>query len=251
MKLVAFYIIFWVISFNTYSYSSNEFIIASYIEPPFVTLKNHRLIGSNIEVAKLLAKSINLKAVFVRCPFARCLSMVKTGKADMIFGLRKTSSREQALIFLTPPLMVQHYPLRFFTLATRKLTINKLEDLHPLAIGVLRGATHFDAFDNNNNIHKIDVTSRKQLVNMLLKGRIDTFVDREESIKPLLSAKDYQQKIKLADYQYDKAEESYIAISRKTHIHQYEKQLKETLAQLTADGTIKKIMAARENFIRN
>lgn len=251
MKFVAFGIIFTIISFYSDSRSNNELVIASYIEPPFVALKNHRLIGSNIEVTKLLAKSINLKAVFVRCPFARCLSMVESGKADMIFGLRKTPEREQALVFLTPPLMVQHYPLRFFTLATRKLTINKLEDLHPLAIGVLRGATYFDAFDNNNSLHKIDVTSRKQLVNMLLKNRIDTFVEREESIKPLLSAKDYQQKIKLADYQYDKAEESYIAISRKTAILQYEKQLKKTLAQLTADGTIKKIMTAREQFIRN
>ncbi len=251
MKFVALCIILGVISFNSYSNSRDELVIASFIEPPFVALKNHRLIGSNIEVAKLLARAVNLKPVFVRCPFARCLSMVKAGKADMIFGLRKTPEREKELIFLSPPLMIQHYPLRFFTLAKRKLKIDKFDDLLPLTVGILRGATHFEAFDNNKKIHKFDVTTRKQLVSMLLKGRIDTFADREESIKPLLSPKAYQTELALANYQYDQAEESYIAISKKSHIHQYATQLTQSLQQLSNDGTIEKIMTAREQFIRN
>ena len=251
MKFVAFCIILLLFSPYSYTKPKNELVIATFIEPPFVALKNHRLIGSNIEVAKLLANAINLKAVFVRCPFARCLSMVKAGKADMIFGLRKTPEREKELVFLSPPLMIQHYPLRFFTLAKRQLKISKLADLTPLAVGVLRGATHFEAFDNNRKIHKVDVTSRNQLVSMLLKGRIDTFADREESIKPLLSTDDYQKKLALASYQYDRAEKSYIAVSKKSHIKQYTPQLKQTLQQLTNDGTIDKIMSAREAFIRN
>jgi polar amino acid transport system substrate-binding protein len=116
---------------------------------------------------------------------------------------------------------------------------------------VIWGANHFKAFDEHKNIYKIAVTSRQQLVDMLLKGRIDTFIDREESIKPLLSPQAYQQHLALADYQYNNAEKSYIAISKKSDVKQYRQQLMISLQKLNEAGVIDKIMSKREQFIRN
>jgi ABC-type amino acid transport substrate-binding protein len=215
--------------------------IATYIEPPFVDLIDNSLVGENIDIAKLLAKSMDLEPIFIRCPFARCLAMVKHGQADMIFGLRKLPEREKDLIFLNPPSMVQHYPLRFFTLTAKKTEINNFEDLKTLSVGTLRGGSYFELFDDDKSIKKVELTSRDQLVKMLLRGRIDTFIEREESIIPLLPLSKYREKFSLANYQYDKAVSSYIAISKKSNIKIHAERLSAQLSKLIANGSIEKI----------
>lgn len=218
-----------------------ELKIAIYIEPPFVDLVNNQLAGENVDIAKLLATSIDMKPVFIRCPFARCLNMVKRGFADMIIGLKKLPEREKDLIYITPPHLVQHYPLRFFTLSENKLTINNFDDLQKLTVGTLRGASYFDLFDEDKSITKVELTSREQLVSMLLRNRIDTFIEREESIVPLLPEKEYRQKFSLANYQYDKAVNSYIAISKSSDIKAYAEPLSAQLKSFVTNGTIKAI----------
>jgi len=190
---------------------------------------------------KVLSKSLELTPTFLSCPFARCLTLVQQGKADMIIGLKKLPEREKDLIFLTPPYMVQHYPLRFFTLSANKIVINNFKDLLSLTIGVLRGASYFDLFDNNKIITKVELTSRKQLVDMLLRGRIDTFIEREESILPHLPLSEYLEKFSLATYQYDHAVNSYIAISRNSDVIIHAEHLSQQLKKLVSNGTIKTI----------
>jgi len=219
----------------------SELKIATFIEPPFVDLVGNKLVGENIEIAKLLAMSVGLQPIFIRCPFARCLTMVKRGQADMIFGLRKFPEREKELIFLDPPSMIQHYPLRFFVLSSNKIIIDSFDDLKKLSIGTLRGGSYFELFDNSKSITKVALTSREQLVHMLLKGRIDTFIEREESILPLLPKEVYQEKLSLANYQYDKAVNSYIAISKLSNIKVYSERLSQQLQKFATDGTIQNI----------
>lgn len=215
----------------------SELKVAVFIEPPFVDFVEDQFVGRNIEIVKLLSKSLNFTPVFIRCPFARCLTMVKQGQADMILGLKKLAEREKDLVFLNPPLRVQHDPLRFFTLTSKKTVINSFDDLTNLAVGALRGASYFDLFDKNKVITKVELTSREQLVNMLLRGRIDTFLEREETILPLISLKEYQEKFSLANYQYDKAVNSYIAISKHSDIKAHTAALSAQLKKLVADGT--------------
>lgn len=222
-----------------------ELKIATFIEPPFVDLVKGELAGEHVDISKLLAKSLNFKPVFVQCPFARCLSLVKSGQADMILGLIKNTSREKDLYFLNPPYMVQQYPLRFYTLSSKKIVINNFDDLQYLSIGTLRGANYFDDFDKDDTLNKVELTSREQLVNMLLRGRIDTFIEREESILPLLPLEDYSTKFTLAPYQYTKAVNSYIAISRHSEISKHGPELSAELNKLIENGTIQTIRNKR------
>ena len=240
------YLLLFVVFISSY-YSSaviankEELKIATYIDPPFVDLVDNKLVGANIEIARLIASSVGLKPIFIRCPFVRCLTMVKRGQADMIFGLRKIPEREKELSFLNPPYLIQHYPLRFFVLSSNKIMINSFEDLKKLSIGTLRGGTYYELFDKSNSFTKVELTSRTQLVNMLLKGRIDTFIEREESVLPILPLEDYQQKLTLANYQYDNSVNSYIAISKNSNVNFYKELLSEQLQKLVTDGTIKSI----------
>jgi len=228
-----------LIIFNIAHATEQEIKIAAFLEPPFVNYVDNQWQGKNIEMAKLLANKLHLKPNFIKCPFARCLALVKTGQADMVMGLKKSTKRAQYLTFIEPPYLLQHKPLRFFTLASTPINIEKFEDLNDLLVGVLRGGVYYEKFDKSNSIKKVSVTSRDQLVKMLLKGHIDTFLEREETISPLLSRKEYQQRITLAKYQYNKTVASYIAISKKSEIKQLAQLISEALTLAIQSGELK------------
>jgi len=240
------------ILFNFAFASTKTLNVAVYLEPPYVDLVENKLVGENVEIINLLASSIGLNPAFIRCPVVRCITMVKQGQADIILGLSKSPVREKHFIFIQPPLLLQHQPLRFFTLKEKNLIINSLSDLKPLLVGTLRGARYFPLFDENQVIKKVELTSRKQLVQMLLKGRIDTFLEREETVLPLLSTAEYQHKLSIARYQYNKPMNSYIVISKQSKVKHYANELSQVLAKAIADGTIDKIRIKNRNkYLKN
>lgn len=216
--------------------------IATYLEPPMIDFVDGKYVGENIDVIRLLIKALNKTPKFLKCPFARCLAMMKYGQADIIVAIRKTTKREKYIGYLERPFEVQHFPLRFYLLKNNKMEINRAEDLNNISIGVLRGVTYYDEFDDNNDLKKISVTNLSQLIKMLLSNRIDTFIEREESIIPLVDNEVYQQKIKLAQYQYDKSVSSYIGISKKSPLHKDIDIISKKLAHLLDSGAIDSII---------
>jgi polar amino acid transport system substrate-binding protein len=245
-----FYCCFFIITLlsNIALAETSKLNVAVFLEPPYIDLVANKLVGENIEIIHLLAESIGLEPVLIQCPFVRCLAMIKSGQVDMLLGLSKSIDREKDLIFLNPPHSIQQKPLRFFTLKEKNLTIKHFSDLNLLLVGTLRGAAYFPLFDENQTITKVELTSRKQMVSMLLKGRIDTFLEREESVLPLLTTAEYQNKFTMADYQYNKPINSYIALSRHSKAKHYANELSQVLAKMISDGTIYKIRM--ENIAR-
>ncbi|MFT6691275.1 MAG: polar amino acid transport system substrate-binding protein [Colwellia sp.] len=241
MKYFCYCFLLITILFNFSLAKNGKLNVAVFIEPPYVDLVENKLVGENIDIINLLADAIGLKPVFIQCPFVRCLAMIKSGQADMLLGLSKSADREKDVIFLNPPHSIQHQPLHFFTLKGSSLRIDNFSDLNALLVGTLRGAVYFPLFDENQMIKKAALTSRKQLVSMLLKGRIDTFLEREESVLPLLSTAEYQSKLTIADYQYNKTINSYIAISKHSKAKRFANKLSQVLAKSLSDGTIEKI----------
>jgi ABC-type amino acid transport substrate-binding protein len=243
MKYFFYYIVSAIFFSNASLSAEHKLRVAVFLEPPYLTLSDNKLIGEHVEIVNLLASAIKFQPVFIQCPPVRCLAMVKQGKADMMIGLSKSLAREKDMVFLNPPYHVQHQPLHFYTLKDKNIRINSYTDLENLMIGTLRGAMYFSSFDNDNTLKKVEVTSRKQLVSMLLKGRIDTFLEREETVIPLLTASQYQNKINVEKYQYDKPINSYIVISKRSQVKSYAAQLSKALAKTMADGTLEKIRA--------
>lgn len=246
-KLLVLLLTIFLTCHSSASVAKDDLKVAVFLEPPFADLVQGELVGEFIDVAKLLAKSAELNISFIQCPFARCLALVKSGNADMVFGLLKLPEREQDLLFLEPPYFEQTSPLKFYTLGKHNFSINEYSDLKKLTVGTLRGSAYFEQFDNDKDINKIELTSREQMVNMLLKGRIDTFLEREESVIPLVSIQDYQQ-FAIANYAYDKTVKSYIAISKNSNIKQYSMKLSKALSIAIDEGTIDRIIAKRGSY---
>ncbi len=218
--------------------------VAVYQEPPFAELKDGKFIGENIDLAHLFANSINADVTFLSCPFIRCMSLVKKGEADMIFGVKRTKAREQDYAFLDQPYTIQHFPLQFYTLKSRAIQINQYEDLTGLVVGTIRGSAYFPDFDNDQELTKVSVTSNQLLLDLLLKKRIDTFIERQDSLAPWLQQNiEYQDQIIPNPYSYDKQVGVHLALSKNSFIYQYREQLSNNLQQFLSNGEIEKVLA--------
>lgn len=240
-----FYLFF--ISFKITAQPQDTIIVAMHIEPPFSNIVDGVFIGENIDIANALAAKLNKKVSFVYCPPARCFALLKNGQADMMIAIRKTDTRKQFLKYLEPPIKMQKLPLQFYIHADNKIELKSYEDLHSLNIGVLRGASYFDQFDQDPQLTKIPLTNYKQLVDMLLKGRIDTFLEREETITPWVDQDIYNTRIKIAKFAYDKTVGSYIAVSKKSVLANEIKQLSQAVKDLSDKGELQAII----NKVRN
>jgi ABC-type amino acid transport substrate-binding protein len=211
--------------------------IAVYVEAPYTYFEHGKLVGLNVVLSKLLAKQLKVEAIIIPCPFARCLSIMKNGQADVIIDINKTQPRQAYLHYL-PPYKEQPYPLTFFTLKSSQITINQYSDLTELIIGVSRSYTYFDQFDHDKNLQKVPFTTIEQLVSLLRRGRIDTFIAREESLVVIPEYQQYKQDIAVSTLFYSQAVPSYLAISKKSAFIPYKNKIEASINALINNGSI-------------
>ncbi|WP_016953970.1 substrate-binding periplasmic protein [Catenovulum agarivorans] len=222
----------------------SKIVVATHIEPPLVyQLVDGSFHGSNVEVAKLLAESLNLEVEFVYCPFARCLYQTQTGQADMMVGINYTEQRAQFFSYLAQPYSSLITPVKFYLNKNRPAEINKYEDLVDKKIGVLRGAVYFQPFDNDPRLAKVPVVDHEQLIALLRAGRIDTFLARDLSIRQRINQVEYSELLDVAEFSFTKRQDLFIAISKKSPLSFFQQSLSSTLLQLKQQGNIEKIMA--------
>jgi ABC-type amino acid transport substrate-binding protein len=216
--------------------------LATYVEPPMIALTKDHYHGEFIDIMQLLASELNLQLEFVPCPVARCFSMIQSGHTDIIIGIKHTSQREKYLSYLEPHFYTQDVPLNFFTIKKSSVKIDNYQDLKNKLIGVQRGAAFFPQFDHDQSLKKIYVTQTRQLIDMLLKERIDTFIERTETIFPLLKGEELSQ-LKIQSYSYNQQVKGYIALSKKSRWHQDKVRFSQTLKRLIAQGKLEGIFA--------
>ncbi|RHW77170.1 ABC transporter substrate-binding protein [Colwellia sp. RSH04] len=241
MKSLPIYFISLILSLIPFSVlASNIINVATYIEPPFADNVGGKYVGRNIRLSKQIARHLNKQINFIRCPMARCIMMMESGQTDMILSVLKTPQREKFMSYIEPAIGIQQMPVVFYTLKSKKFKVTSFKDLHSLLIGKIRGARYFEEFDNNTSLSTIEVTSRGQLVQMLLKGRIDTFIAREESIKPLISNNNYQ-KLAISQYQYEVPVNGYIAVSKKSYLYEQRDEISTFIKQIQATGKLDKV----------
>lgn len=232
MKLLLMYFCIMFYSVSLYADDIRTLKVAIYLDPPYVDYKNNQYIGEDIDLLIYLAKKSNMQIEYIRCPIARCLYLVKEGVADMVMQLKKTPERIKDYLFLQPATFIQEFPLNFYINKGLLNTIQNYQDLTGLKIGVIRGMSYFDRFDKDTELLKVKVNNREQLVGMLKKGRIDTFLDRDDAMLPILNRLNSQGEINKAKFKFTKYVKSYLVISKKTDISTYSNKLSHHLKDI-------------------
>lgn len=218
-----------------------KLVLAGNISVPYVIKNGRHYEGADIDLARELAKRLGLELVIRDCPLARCFKLLQLGQIDMIMGLMFTEDRTRFLTYIEPHYFTSQVPLVFYFHRDRIFKLDNYEDLAPLAIGVERGVKYFERFDNDTKLKKVVVTEQDQMVNMLLKKRIDTIIEREESIIPLVDNLVYQRDLVKANYKFTKDTNGYMALSKKSVYAKHLDKFSNVLSQMKKEGTIRKI----------
>lgn len=172
----------------------------------------------------------------------RCQKTVEEGKVDIIMGAYKTEERED--IYAYPGTPVSTDPVTIFVWKSREFKFDQWDDLKGKRVGIARGTSAGQSFDNwlKKNA-SVDVAPRR--VNNYKKmeiGRIDCCVGGKYA--ELIEINSYGFKGKVVPLKNSvKAENIYVAISKKSEFVKYLPHLEDGLKKLHADGTVDRLIS--------
>lgn len=168
--------------------------------------------GLHSKYLHYIADKLSLPIAITAIPFARRIKEVELGRLDIIVGLQKTESRQDAFIYIHPSYESLSY--RFFSLSENSHEFKRYEDLKGKLIGVNRHSKYFKPFDHDKHVRKFETKNLEQNIKLILYGRIDLFIHYKESTLPKLKELGVTEQINEIPYQPESINEYYIAISK-------------------------------------
>lgn len=186
--------------------------------PPFrMEGENGQLQGLDIDLLNELSRRTGLRFEVQRAPWARGLTALEQGSADLMTGLARTPERERYIRYLDTP----YYACspRFYASPTQAMLLNDYASLRGLRIGYVLESVYFQPFDADKSLNKIGVSNEKQLLEMLVRGRIDVLVGTDCQVDYALLAPELAGRIVKAAYHPDARTALYIGFSRQRLTH--------------------------------
>lgn len=211
--------------------------------PPFMIYdeRGDGASGIDVEIVTELAKRCGFSVRIIRAPWLRCLDLVRDGEADIISSAYRKSDREAYITFFDAPFL-KALPIAFYTLSGHR-NISRYEDIYEAGtVGVLRGASYFERFDNDSRVKKAEVSSQEFLFPMLLKGHIDVMAGYVPTENYNIAIKGLKGKVVKSTFEYPSGGTVYIGMSRKSPFAADFSALNRAHAQMLRDGTISAIV---------
>ena len=82
---------------------AQELIVAIDDFPPWNITTSEPISGINVDILTELSQRLDLQLSFIKCPWKRCLKMMRSGQVDIIPGLLKRAEREEYMEYINPP----------------------------------------------------------------------------------------------------------------------------------------------------
>tara|TARA_R110002153_G_scaffold13189_6_gene49313 strand:+ start:135 stop:902 length:768 start_codon:yes stop_codon:yes gene_type:complete len=203
MKSSIFFYILVLGFFSPFSFSQE--VIRSSVSEEFMN-------GLQAKYLRNIAKHMDMEIEIVPMPFARRIREFRKGKLDILVGMQRVDEKQDEVVYIYPS-----YETLRHTFFVKKENLSKLQsfdDLKKLSVGVTRHAKYFALFNQEPDLKMVSVSTLKQKVQLLMKGRINTFIHFQESTLPLITRMGLQNDIVLADYQPIEMNDYYVTISQ-------------------------------------
>jgi polar amino acid transport system substrate-binding protein len=221
-----FYELFFILVLGFFSgFSFGQEVIRTSVPEEFVN-------GLHAKYLKNIARHMNMEIEITPMPFARRLRELRQGNLDLLVGLQREDNKQDEVVYIKPS-----YETLRHTFFVSKKNIDKLQrfsDLKNMYIGVTRHAKYFKQFNQESGLIMVPVTTLRQKIALLMKGRINTFIHYQESALPLITDMGLQNEIVLADYQPIEVNEYYVTISQNSPLinkkHLFETAVRDAIA---------------------
>lgn len=195
--------------------------------------------GLHAKYLHFLADELDATLELSTMPFARRIKEMRKGNLDIMVGIQQRFNKQDEFIYIEPFYETLSY--RFFTLQQNQAAIAKYQDLKGRLVGVNRHSRYFPPFADDKDIQRVDVSSLKQSINLLLHERIDVFVHYQESTLPTLIEMGLEQQIVKTQYQPAHGNEYYVAITEKSSLIGYKSRLEEIITNAIKNGDFARI----------
>jgi polar amino acid transport system substrate-binding protein len=183
--------------------------------------------GLHVKYLQFIASKMNMELDIVPMPFARRVVALQSGKIDLMVGMQREDEAQDDIIYIYPGYeQLRH---TFFVLASNKAQLTSFDDLLQLNIGVTIHAKYYQHFQQQEGLCLIAVSTLKQKIELLLKGRIDTFIHYQESTEPVIRQRQLENKVVMAPYQPTEYNEYYVTISEKSRLYPYQETLQKVI----------------------
>ena len=220
------YVLFFIILLGLFStFSFGQVIIRASVSEEFMN-------GLHAKYLKNIAKHMNMEIEIVPMPFARRIRELRLGNLDLLVGLQREDDEQDEVVYIKPSYEALRHT--FFVIKEDVDKLQSFTDLKKLNIGVTRHAKYFNKFNQEPGLIMVSVSTFRQKIELLKKGRINTFVHFQESAVPLIAKMGLQNDIVLADYQPIEVNNYYVTISQNSplidKIHLFEAAVRDAIA---------------------
>ena len=214
-------------------------LVMTDIWPPFRMQEGDgALSGLDIDLLDQLSQRTGLRFEVQRAPWARGLAALQNGKADLMTGLAKTPERESYIHYLPQP----YYACapRFYAAPAQAKALQSYSQLVSLTIGHVLESAYFEPFDSDQQLRKTAVNTENQLLEMLVRGRLQAVIGTDCQVDYELRDARWNGRIVKAAFQPEARTDLYIGFSRQRALQTEYQQVSEALAQMQAEGWIAK-----------
>lgn len=217
--------------------------IEDYHYPPryFFDERNQH-IGIDVDLIKRVAQNMGVTPVFKKCPWKRCLALLRAGHVDVMPYLLKREDRSNFIEFLDPA--YEHHASKCFFVNDKSLSVFSYDDLYNLqSIGIVDNAKYFPVFDLDEGLQKVVAPEEENLLDMLIHKRIDSFIAACTPMNYKIVSLGLKHKVFSSPYKYKKQNPVHIGISKKSSYMNKLELLSESLQQVLNAGGFEQIKA--------
>ncbi len=218
-------------------------VVAFSEAPPWKILSpQQEYIGIDMDILQRLASKHDLQLVVKPAPLARCLEMLKSGDADVVSNLMRTTDRESFIRYLEVPYQT-HTDKVFYLQTGNPRDIRRYEELEGLSIGVKRGAKYDPRFDNDLQLYKESAVTSLVNLKKLAIGRLDAVLSTESEGDYWIKHLNWQGTFKKATLRFDEPRAVYFGLSRHSKLLNLAVAFETDLRQLLQNGELEQIRA--------
>ncbi len=213
--------------------------------PPFIIFNQEdsagNIRGIDVDIARAVAESMNVRLEFIPCTWARALNLMKNGGADLLSSAFRKPDREVYMSYFDAPSLEQ-LPVAFYIRSGSNVRIDRFEDLYTVnSVGVLHGAAYFARFDDDPTIRRTVVNTQDQLFEMLLAGRFDCAVGYVPRENYYLSQASFRDQVERSEFVHNEYSPTYMTVSRRSEFMKRFDEMNRIVTQLVENGTVRDI----------
>jgi polar amino acid transport system substrate-binding protein len=139
---------------------------------------DRRLLNNGLaaDLVSTALKRAGYASEYLEVPWARAIRGLQQGRYDIVIGAWYSEERASFGAFSTPYLSNR---IRLIKRKGTAIAYQRLEDLYPYSIAVVRDYAYDPAFDADAKLERVRVRSFEVAANMLAAGRVDLAVEDE------------------------------------------------------------------------